>query len=625
MAYHRAYHAGESSTTIQDAKEELVNDITAQLFFAEGGIEQLVEHIAGKEDIPVKEKKTFLETLKEIINKIVDVIKKYVTDNHLSASEKAVADMSLDDVKKLRAQFLDVIDGAIENLENGVEVGNDTKRSIELTTDNQPVVVVNDSAYRNSNNLKDLVKIVKNNLSRFKKICIGQQNISINKTSRDELSNSEYSKRIRKYAPQKFIDKMDSLMHQQEIVYATVNFVNEEVKHKRTDNIIDFARGNVLLQVNGNQYKADVVFAYTKGGIIELYDIVNIENDSFTIKNKAGHSQDGNNMFLSEGEQLAINSILKNKPNVKKSLDVDTDGNKLTAEQQEHFTDPDVEPAKYSYEYFAKKQDMQITEIDDSQKYNPDSKTRKNIVDTSINNAKKVGTVNENGNAVIHVDDIDEDVIIGKNGVKHGLDRRLNIVAPVILNIGNILKNSIRVNELLPKNENVSENYVLIGAAKGYKNDFYIIESVLDKYNNELQTINVLHSANTKKEAARLNDAEIADNKSTIRTTSTISIPDLLDYVNKYYPDILPEDVLKHYGYDSRPEGKIGESALYSKDIETDDTKSLIKQNKKLQKTVEYYKMMLGRNSGHKVNRKRIKQYAVELTIWSSLFFELTM
>ena len=47
-------------------------------------------------------------------------------------------------------------------------------------------------------------------------------------------------------------------------------------------------------------------------------------------------------------------------------------------------------------------------------------------------------------------------------------------------------------------------------------------------------------------------------------TDSTISISDLLDYVNKYFPYILPESVLRHFGYERRPEGKIGESALYS-------------------------------------------------------------
>ena len=45
---------------------------------------------------------------------------------------------------------------------------------------------------------------------------------------------------------------------------------------------------------------------------------------------------------------------------------------------------------------------------------------------------------------------------------------------------------------------------------------------------------------------------------------STISIAQLLEYVNRYFPDVLPEDVLKHYGYDARPEGEIGKSALYS-------------------------------------------------------------
>ncbi len=51
----------------------------------------------------------------------------------------------------------------------------------------------------------------------------------------------------------------------------------------------------------------------------------------------------------------------------------------------------------------------------------------------------------------------------------------------------------------------------------------------------------------------------------------------------------------------------------FSKDVEDYDMESLIKQNEKLQKTVEYYKMMMGRNSGHKVNRRKIRQYAVEL------------
>jgi hypothetical protein len=48
---------------------------------------------------------------------------------------------------------------------------------------------------------------------------------------------------------------------------------------------------------------------------------------------------------------------------------------------------------------------------------------------------------------------------------------------------------------------------------------------------------------------------------------TAISIADLLNYVNQYFPDILSEPVLRLFGYTARPEGKIGES-VYSERVE---------------------------------------------------------
>ncbi len=45
--------------------------------------------------------------------------------------------MSLEDIKQLRSQFLDVIDGAISNLENGVEVDSNEKYSLKPYTEHQ--------------------------------------------------------------------------------------------------------------------------------------------------------------------------------------------------------------------------------------------------------------------------------------------------------------------------------------------------------------------------------------------------------------------------------------------------------------------------------------------------------
>ena len=60
-----------------------------------------------------EEKHNFFDTLKSIINHIVDVISKHFTNTGLRSSEKAVADMSLDNIKALRKQFITVIDGAM--------------------------------------------------------------------------------------------------------------------------------------------------------------------------------------------------------------------------------------------------------------------------------------------------------------------------------------------------------------------------------------------------------------------------------------------------------------------------------------------------------------------------------
>ena len=37
------------------------------------------------------------------------------------------------------------------------------------------------------------------------------------------------------------------------------------------------------------------------------------------------------------------------------------------------------------------------------------------------------------------------------------------------------------------------------------------------------------------------------------------------DFVNRYFPDIMPEDVYRHYGHVERPKGELGKGVKYSK------------------------------------------------------------
>lgn len=253
----------------------------------------------------------------------------------------------------------------------------------------------------------------------------------------------------------------------------------------------------------------------------------------------------------------------------------------------------------YSYEALTSKPDMNVTLVDDTAPRN-----RADVVYQAKQNAAKIGRFDpKTGSVSVHVNDIDTDVVLATNGLKHSLDRRLGVNAAVVANAGEIIQNSIRINEMTAQKNEAESSYVLIGAARNENGDMYIVRSVVNRFSNELTSLDVLYAINAKKELAALNAPRLgatplsetnsfngnqagdypqgsrsddrfltgsvepaalnAPGVLTPRYQSTISISKLLDYVNRYFPDILPESVLRHYGHDARPEGKLGESALY--------------------------------------------------------------
>ena len=226
----------------------------------------------------------------------------------------------------------------------------------------------------------------------------------------------------------------------------------------------------------------------------------------------------------------------------------------------------------YSYEALASKPDMIVTTVEGNVPTN-----RADVVAQAKKNAAKVGKFNpKNGSISVHVNDIDTDVVVGTAGLKHSLDRRFNVNAPVTLQAGSILQNSIQINELTPQHPNAKSSYVLIGAAKTKDGQLYIVRSVVNRFSQELTSMDVLYAFNgktepdlgKKKETGRETIPNGPQLNTATITGSTISIAELLDYVNKYFPDILPEDVLKHYGYDARPDGDLGQDALYQERTE---------------------------------------------------------
>lgn len=213
----------------------------------------------------------------------------------------------------------------------------------------------------------------------------------------------------------------------------------------------------------------------------------------------------------------------------------------------------------YSYESLTAKPDMAVTTLPEDV-----PKSRADVVYQAKQNAAKIGKFNtKDGSVSVYVKDIGKDVVLGTPGLKHSLDRRLGVNAPVVLKAGEIIENSIRINEMTAQKPEASESYVLIGAARNNSGELHVVRSVVNRFSNELSDMDILYAINAKKEPAALLP-RVYGEKSAPSTDSTISIAELLDNVNEYFPDILPEDVLRHFGHESRPEGKLGESALYS-------------------------------------------------------------
>ena len=118
-----------------------------------------------------------------------------------------------------------------------------------------------------------------------------------------------------------------------------------------------------------------------------------------------------------------------------------------------------------------------------------------------------------------------------------------------------------------------------------------MVSFAVNRASNEVMSVDVLYAVNAKTEPAGSLSPELSSQRDVSLTGSTVSISDLLDYVNRYYPDILPEDVLRHYGYTARPDGVIGESALYS--LKEEDNTSIFEDNEELNEAAEDVQNML--------------------------------
>ena len=744
-AYIDTYTKAEGSKTRAEAIDELTNDAVSGLFSTDEGVEQFAKWLSYNKT--EAEKKSIIETIADFLKSVIEKIKSVIATSNLQTAARNAMEMEQKRANHIRKQFLNMLDNASNNLYNGTEVEENTKNSVTLGKFADVDINSNEKLEKygipnTARTLNDFVNVQKRVISTLDNDNFFNQNnknivvnadtdivVAITKDGiRETLSSGKrYFSLPRKIKTAKIavIDNLPDMIRYAEVV-------NENEKNYHSKEGSSFLVLSHPAIVDGENYNVEIKIKKTP--VENKFYIHNMtlqnKNETVALNAKDKISRGLNSNELSRTDNIANNASNVNNNETKFSLDVDSDGNKLTQQQAEYFKNSKVRdedsnllkvyhgtfesftvfdktkgranmdiqgmffspweldakgygenvnayyinitnPASeqmgykalrkfqgqnnagvkareyleslgydgvnngdeeyiafnsnqikladnltptenedvrfsrdvnYSYNELIKKPDMKITEIDDSIEYEANALGRKNIIETAINNAKKIGKVNDNGNAVIHVDDIKTDIIVSKSAIRHSLDRRLSINAPVVINVGNILKNSIRINELVPRNKYIENSYALIGIAKNNNNEPYVVSFVVNRHSNEIQSIDVLYAVNAKKEVAALDEPEFRPINGTALTTSTISISNLLDYVNNYFPDILPESVLKHYGYSSRPEGNIGESALFSRDVDYAEYAELKRENKHLKEINEVLKHQFELTNGREVS-----------------------
>ncbi|MBQ7901103.1 MAG: methyltransferase [Clostridia bacterium] len=227
--------------------------------------------------------------------------------------------------------------------------------------------------------------------------------------------------------------------------------------------------------------------------------------------------------------------------------------------------DESISPIKdISYNSLINKLGISITSVDDTQSY-----TRADARKLAKQNVKsKNNSNNVDGTYFVKNKDVGIDIIVGAEGINHGLVRKYENNAIVDTKIADYIENAIYINELKPRQEGTIRTYVLLGygESKSAMYPAYFLINVRKDGKHELSEYGVLYSGNSKKIAGTLaNKATVGDGANTNSTSAPakISIADLLDIVKYQFSEILPTSVLNHYGIE-RKHGKLSGDIRFS-------------------------------------------------------------
>lgn len=259
---------------------------------------------------------------KEILDSLVNqYMEKLALDDYNSALEEVFADMN-GKFNGIRSVNVTAYQDIFEQIKaaspkNGEAASSMQKNSVEATEDGRAVAVVDsdilqdlDTSTWDNQKKAEAKRAAKTALLQFKDgVQVNDITYKVNRTTRREYTRSEDTERLFRRNPEHFADKMRMADIADDVIVATTSWANDgKLKHPRTDNFVDFAHGDVLIQAGGNKYDARAVVGITSEGEYVFYDVVDMSPADFKIKEEPSTTAAGRNATsdIKEGSSVQV-------------------------------------------------------------------------------------------------------------------------------------------------------------------------------------------------------------------------------------------------------------------------------------------------------------------------------
>ena len=216
------------------------------------------------------------------------------------------------------------------------------KLSVGTTKDGRPVAVVDsdilshmDTTTWDKAKMREAQGAARTALLAFKDgVEVQMTNYEINRQSRREYTRSDDTARLYRKDKSGFADKMRAADAVDDIIVATTDWSRDgKLKHPRTDDLVDFLHGDVLIRAGNNQYVATTVVGITDAGKYVFYDVTGMTPTTFTEKTKSPTTASGKTPVGDIQGNSVSNSVRGEEKNVNRKYSPDSENDRRKAAQ----------------------------------------------------------------------------------------------------------------------------------------------------------------------------------------------------------------------------------------------------------------------------------------------------